>query len=35
MKENNTLKELLSKDYYDGMDYDTYFAEIAQELMCN
>lgn len=35
MTENNTLKELLLTDYYDGMDYDNYFAEIAQELMCN
>ena len=35
MIENNTLKELLSKDYNDIKDYDIYFAEIAQELMCN
>ena len=35
MKGNTTLKKLLSKDYNDIMDYDNYFAEIAQELMCN
>ncbi|MBD5326262.1 MAG: hypothetical protein HDS04_06240 [Bacteroides sp.] len=35
MMRNNTLKKLLSKDYNDIRDYDNYFAEIAQELMCN
>lgn len=35
MIENNTLKKLLSKDHNDICDYDNYFAEIAQELMCN
>lgn len=32
---NNTLINLLSKDYNDIRDYDNYFAEIAQELMCS
>ncbi len=35
MIENNILKKLLSKDYNDIRDYDNFFAEIAQELMCN
>ena len=35
MKGSSTLKKLLSKDCNDMGDYDNYFAEIAQELMCN
>jgi len=34
MTDVNTLKELLSKDYT-NINYDSHFAEIAKELMCN
>jgi len=35
MTDVNTLKELLSRNYKGIKNYDSYFTEIARELMCN